>query len=459
MPAAPTDRPPLADADAAGSRGAERLRRVRWTVVAAAAGRGCAVAGSLVSIALILRQIGPEHYGFWAALLALTGLFGIADLGLGYGLLNAVAEALGRDDAGRARQLVSNGCGVLAGLAVAVALGLALVLAAVPWTLLFQVPDAATAAKLGPAAAVLAGGLLAGLPFAVWQRVAAAAQTGYWVPAWDALGAAISVGGVWVVTRGGGDFTALAAAVTAGPLLAAVGGALWYFGRVRPDLRPRRADFEPALARSLLASGGSFFVLQICGLMLPAALALLLLRQAGPAEVTHYTLAGKLYQLAPQLAAFWFAPLWPAYREALARRDTAWAHRTFAKATLVVAGGTAVGCAVLVPTAETLIRWWTGTATGPLFTLNVGLAVGTLLIVVTTSVSTFLNASGYVAGQAWLALGQVALSLGLAALLIGPGGAAGAAWATAGALGLLVVPVQAAVLRNLLRRQRTAAAA
>jgi O-antigen/teichoic acid export membrane protein len=458
MSAAPTEPSPLAAAEAVGARGRERLRRVRWTVVAAAVGRGCAVAGSLVSIALILRQLGPESYGIWAALLALTGLFAVADLGLGYGLLNAVAEALGRDDPVRARQLVSSACGVLAGLAVAVALLLALGLATLPWMQLFQTPDAATAAKLGPAAAVLAGGLLLGLPFSVWQRVAAAAQTGYWGPAWDALGAAVSVAGVWIAVRGGGDFTALAAGFAAGPAVASIGGALWYFGRLRPDLRPRRMDFDAVLARRLLASGGSFFVLQMCGLLLPAALTLLLLRQAGPAEVTHFTLVGKLYQLAPQLAAFWFAPLWPAYRDALARRDTAWAHRTFGKVTLFVCGATAVGGAILVPTAETLIRWWTGTSTGPLPALNVGFAVGTLLIVATTSGSTFLNASGYVGGQAWLAVGQVVLSLGLAAVLVGPAGAAGAAWATAGALLLLVVPVQAAVLRTLLRAQRTAAA-
>lgn len=327
-----------------------------------------------------------------------------------------------------------------------------------PWTELFRTADAGAAAKLGPAAAVLAGGLLLGLPFSVWQRVAAAAQTGYWVPAWDAIGAAVSLGGVWLAVRGGGDFTALAAALVAGPAVASVGGSLWYFGFRRQDLRPRCADFELALARRLLASGGSFIVLQGCGLLLPAALTLLLLRQAGPAEVTHYTLVGKLYQLAPQLAAFWFAPLWPAYRDALERGEAAWAHRTFGKVTLLVAGATAAGGAILVPTTEIIISWWTGTAVGPLPALNFGLAVGTLLAVATTSASTFLNASGYVGGQAWLAVGQVALSLALAAVLVGPGGAAGAAWAVVGALLLLVVPVQAAVLQTLLRAQRAAAA-
>jgi O-antigen/teichoic acid export membrane protein len=458
MSAAPIEPCPLAGAEVAGSRGRDRLRRVRSTVVAAAAGRGCAVAGSLVSIALILRQLGPESYGIWAALLAFTGLFGVADLGLGYGLLNAVAEALGRDDPVRARQLVSSGVGVLTGVAAAVAAILSLALATVPWTELFRTADAGAAAKLGPAAAVLAGGLLLGLPFSVWQRVAAAAQTGYWVPAWDAIGAAVSLGGVWLAVRGGGDFTALAAALVAGPAVASVGGSLWYFGFRRQDLRPRCADFELALARRLLASGGSFIVLQGCGLLLPAALTLLLLRQAGPAEVTHYTLVGKLYQLAPQLAAFWFAPLWPAYRDALERGEAAWAHRTFGKVTLLVAGATAAGGAILVPTTEIIISWWTGTAVGPLPALNFGFAVGTLLLVATTSASTFLNASGYVGGQAWLAGGQVALSLAFSVVLVGPGGAAGAAWAVVGALLLLVVPVQVAVLQTLLREQRAAAA-
>ena len=86
--------------------------------------------------------------------------------------------------------------------------------------------------------------------------------------------------------------------------------------------------------------------------------------------------------------------------------------------------------------------------------LNLGLALSTLATVITTSVSTYLSASGYVNGQAWLALAQLIVSLALAGILIPAQGAAGAAWATVGAYLVVVVPVQTVVILRTFRLQR-----
>lgn len=440
--------------EGAGSRNQERLRRVRRTVFAAAVGRVVAVAGSLVSTAMILRHVGSIEYGFWAALLAFSGLLVIADLGLGYGLLNALAEALGRDNPIRARRLVSNGFWSLAFLACALILVLVFVMPFLPWESLFKANDGFVSSRHRMAALVLMVATLAGLPFSMWQRVASASQAGYLMPVWDALGSAISVSGTWSAVHCGGEFTALAAATAAGPLSVSIGGHLWYFGLVRPDLRPTRADLDLAYIRDLVVGGGGFLVLQLCGLALPAALSVLLLRLGGALEVTSYAVVGKLYQFAPQVAAFWFTALWPAYRDALTRNEIVWARRSFLKVTLIAALSTGLGCVILVPTAETLVRWWTGAAVGPILMLNLGLALSTLATVITTSVSTYLSASGYVNGQAWLALAQLVVSLGLAGILIPAQGAAGAAWATVGAYLVVVVPVQTVVILRTFRLQR-----
>ncbi len=456
MPVPSSERALNPSVDGAGLRDRERLLRVRRTVFAVAVGRVVAVAGSMVATAMVLRHAGSADYGFWAVLVALTGLLAVADLGLGYGLLNAVAEALGRDDPIRARRLVSNGFWSLASLAVALILLLAFVMAFLPWESFLNAYDGFVSPRLRMAALVLIGANLAGLPFSVWQRVASASQNGYWVPAWEAIGSAISVAGTWSVVRCGGEFTALAAATAAGPLSASIGGHLWYFGRVRPDLRPIRSDLDPTLARGLVLGGWAFLILQLCGLALPAALSVLLLRLGGALEVTSYALVGKLYQFPPHVAAFWFAALWPAYRDSLTRNENIWARRSFIRVTFIAALSTVIACVVMVPTSETLVRLWTGASVGPLLMLNLGLALSTLATVATTSVSTFLSASGYVNGQAWLAVGQLVVSLGLSAILIPAQGAAGAAWATVGAHLFLVVPVQAAVLFRTLRLQRGA---
>ncbi len=74
--------------------------------------------------------------------------------------------------------------------------------------------------------------------------------------------------------------------------------------------------------------------------------------------------------------------------------------------------------------------------------------------VATTSVSTFLNASRFLAGQAWLVVAHVGVSLALAWVLAEKWGSAGVAWAPVACYLVIVVPVYLVVLPRVLARQR-----
>lgn len=440
------------------ARGALRIRRVRWTVAAALAGRGAAIMVTLITIPLTVNYLGPARYGYWVAIVSATSLLTFADLGLGYGLLNRAAVALGVGETIGARRLVSNAFWMLLGLA---AIGSAVLLVAfriLPWIHWFPGADAAAAAECGRAVAVIGGAILLGLPFMTWQRTIGAAQLGFWSHGWDALGGVVSLGCLLAVILREGSLIALAAAYAAGPLVSAVGGWVWFFGFRRKDLRPQRADWDASVARGMLSEGVCYFVMQLGGLALTAVSALILLYRCGPDEVTSYFLVAKLFQIGPQLAGMWFAPLWPAYCEALARHDAEWAHRTLRTVTLGLLGVGLAASAVLGPAAAELVRLWTGVHVFPSLSLLLGLSAIMVLGVTTTSVSTFLNASRYLNGQAWLVAVQVPASLLLAWVLAGWWGSAGVAWGVALGYTVIAVPVYAVVVPLTLARQRLEAA-
>src|SRR5436190_14295296 len=119
-----------ADSATPEGRARERWRRVLVTAAAAFASRGIGILTLLVTVPLTLHYLGPERYGLWMTISSVIALLGFADLGLGNGLVNALAAAHGRDNHAEARALVSNAFFLLA--AIAAALG-TLFLVSYPW--------------------------------------------------------------------------------------------------------------------------------------------------------------------------------------------------------------------------------------------------------------------------------------------------------------------------------------
>src|SRR5205809_6238776 len=92
--------------DVAAHRSRWHRQAVLTTAIGMAA-RAIAVPVRLVTIPLALRLLGTERYGVWLSLGSLLAWIGFVGPGLGYGLLNAVSEASGRDDWSAIRRHVS----------------------------------------------------------------------------------------------------------------------------------------------------------------------------------------------------------------------------------------------------------------------------------------------------------------------------------------------------------------
>jgi O-antigen/teichoic acid export membrane protein len=458
MPLVPKFSPDSSRDDSGAERGRRRLRRIQWTAAAAVGGRGAMILVTLCTIPLTVKYLGSAQYGYWVAILSTTTLMAFADLGLGYGLLNRAAAVLGAGAIDDGRRLVSNAFLMLTGVGLTGLFFAGMAYYFLPWARWFPGTDPASAAECGQAVIVLTVLFLVGLPFTTWHRTVGAVQMGFWSPCWDALGSIMSLAGLLVVVSQKGGLVALATAYAVGPCVALVAGWLWFFFGSRPDLRPRWSDRCGEIARSMLAEGGYYLALQVGGLLLVSGVSLTLLQRCGSAELAHYSLAAKLFQFGPQLAAFWFAPLWPAYSEALARRDVDWAQRTLRTTTGTCMAAGLLGSVILVPMVDLIVGWWTGLEVETSYSFRWALAGMTVLGVATTSVSTFLNASGYLSGQVWLVGLQILTTLGSAWLLAPRWGSAGVAWSVVAGYGLIVVPAYLLIVPRLLTKQRRSAA-
>jgi len=133
----------------------------------------------------------------------------------------------------------------------------------------------------------------------------------------------------------------------------------------------------------------------------------------------------RLFVIPTVLISLALTPLWPAYGEALARGDSAWAARTFYRSLAAV---TLVGLIGLLATpllAPLLLHWWIGQG----FTIDLptllACAAAVLVMGLAHAASMLCNGAGRLAFQAWCGLALLAGTLLMKPLLghwFGPAG-------------------------------------
>ncbi len=247
-------------------------------------------------------------------------------------------------------------------------MGLALVVCAVAsvawpfidWAHLFNVRSALARREIGPALALAIALFAFSFPLSVLDKVYASRQEGVLGNYWSAAASLASLGAILAVTRTRGGMIALVAAVSGVRFLVQLASAAWLFGRHCPQLRPSWSAVSRRSATRLTSAGGLLFVIQIAALILFNTDNLIIARVLGAAHVTPYSVTWTLFTIPTLLITLIFPYLWPAYAEALARRDARWVARTFR---LSLLGGTGVTVAMVVPLVllgNWIIRVWVG---------------------------------------------------------------------------------------------------
>jgi O-antigen/teichoic acid export membrane protein len=423
---------PVAELSGNGAdwRSRERYRRVALTAITAAFGRGANLITMLISVPLALRYLGNEQFGVFATLVAVTAMVGFADLGLGNGLVNAVADANGRDDVTEVRRAISTAFLLLSALAVALATAFAVTFKYVDWAALLNVSGPGVAREVGPAVAAVVGCMLLNLPFGLVQRVQIGLQEGFRANAWNALGAPLGLGLMAVAIAFHLGLAWIIAAVTAGFVLASATNAAVFFLRQRPDLRPVVRQFNLDVSRRLLGAGIAFFVLQIGVVVTFQTDAIVLTRILGPTAVTAYSVPLRLFLFVPFALSVVLAPLWPAYGEALTRGDVKWVRETVVRSVRLTVLVSVTASVVLAFIASPLVHLWVGGLVTPSRSLLVALALFAIVISVSNAVSMFLNGTRVISIQAVLTSVMIGINLGLSIVLTQRVGISGVVWGT-----------------------------
>ncbi len=408
----------------------ERYRRIMQTLASAALGRGVGFVVSFVSVPLTVKYLGGERYGLWVSISTLLGWFAMGDLGLANTLTNHLSTSLAHGHRKEAQQYVATTFWLLASIAALIAVLFLIVWPWIDWRGLFNVRG--TTAQHEVAAAVGTAVLLvvASLPFLVNNKVLYACQEGTLANYWTAAGNAVSLMMICVVVHFKLGLPWLILAVSGTTLGISTFTSIWLFGIHRSELRPIWTAVDRFRIKSLGMASSQFFVIQIAVLLIFQSDNLIITHFLGAAQVTPYAVCFKVFSYVTLAQSLALPALWPAYAEAIARRDGRWVQRTFWIVSVASGTSAAILIVPLIVYGRQIICWWAGSAAVPPQLLLYWMAAWTILISVGNSIGCLLNGAGQIRGQTIYGTTTAVISVILACTLVVRYGIVGVLMAT-----------------------------
>lgn len=438
--------------DTPEGRASERHRRVVLSALAAALAKIISVATVLISVPLTLHYLGPERYGMWMTISSLAAILAFADLGIGNGMLNAIAAANGRDDRAAIRGFVSSG---FFGLSL-VSLGLMCFFVAayrfIPWPELFNVQSGIAQQEVGPAVAVFFICFALAIPLTIVQRVQMALQCGFLSSLWQCLASVFALIGVLVAIRYEAGLLWLVLAFVGVPLVVSALNSVVFFNYMQPEIAPARRAITRAAATQLVRTGGLFLILQLVAAVTYASDSFVITQMLGASAVADYAVPERMFSLITVMLAMLFAPLWPAYGEAIERGDVAWVRHTLRRSVACAAALAFVFSVPLILLGPWLIELWIGTTVVPTMTLLISLAVWKSIEAVGNSLSAFLNGANVVRIQLAISSITMIAAISLKVLLVPVIGVSGTVWATVIAFSVCALIPYAIILPKIINK-------
>jgi O-antigen/teichoic acid export membrane protein len=332
--------------------------------LASAAAKAVSVASMLITIPITLQYLGTESFGVWMTLSSFGALMAFTDFGLANGLMNAVAAAGANQDSREVRMLVSTALAVLGTAALLLMAGYALFGGQLRWSEVLSTQSSDLSDReIGAAMAAFAVCLALGMPAAIIQRVQMALQMGYAASLWQLLSSVVVLIATIIVVLLKGQLAWLVVASFGIPIIVSSLNAIFFWGWHRPNERPSYRFVRRGHARQLMRTGFLFFVLQAAASAAFASDNVIIAQLLGPSSVAQYSIVSRLYEGMILLVAVFVTPLWPAYAEAAARGDFAWARQTFIRSMGITAVTMAVVVGSIVVASKAITSAWVGDAT------------------------------------------------------------------------------------------------
>ena len=330
-----------------------RSRRLLASIAAGAGARGLGLIVQLLMVTIVIAYVGVARYGILVTIRSGVALLGFLDLGIGNSLVHGLPAVIAADQRSRVQSQVRASFVLLLVASVSI---LAVAVGTDVTGVLTKALGVGT-----PVAFAYVCCLAAGLPWTIGRAVRLAYQEAFITSAWDAGGSVASLLAVLVAVEMQWGISSVVWLWAGVPVMATVGNTLVLFLRDKPWIRPFGAVPLEDI-REQVAAGSKFLGLQAAALVGSSSDTLIAFRILGPAAVGVYAAVQRLFATVQGAFGLALNPMWPSYRDAVARRDGAWVRQALWRSFVAVAIMSATAGATLVVAGPWVLTWWVGGA-------------------------------------------------------------------------------------------------
>jgi len=353
--------------------GSERSSRIKKNVAASFIIKGISIIIGFIMIPLCLDYLDKTRYGIWLTVSSLLVWFTFFEIGLGSGLRNKLAESLAVNDLVKAKIYVSTTYAILALVSVLL-MGITLLAGRfIDWTKVFNT-DKSLFNDISILVNIVFSMFFIQFVLKLISIVLYADQRPAVANVIGPLGNLISIIVIFILTKTtSGSLVYLGVALSASPVLVmSVFSVVLFTGRYK-NIAPSLSHVRFEYAGSLFSLGVKFFIIQISGLVLYNSSNIIISHYFGPAEVTPYNIAYKLFSTLNMIFSIIMMPFWSAYTEAWKKNDIKWIKRSVTKLLRIWAIMSICGIIILI-FSDRIYSSWVGNE------IKIGFGLSSLLL-------------------------------------------------------------------------------
>lgn len=325
-----------------------RTANVKRNIVASFGIKGISILISLMLVPMTLGYVSSELYGIWLTLSSVIVWLSFFDIGFTLGLKNKLAEAIANGDWTKGKALVSTTYFMMLLIFVPICIILELLIPYVDWPGFLNV-SAVYGDEIERVLYVLVALLCLQMIVNVLTSVIAAFQQVALSNAFPVLGNFLSVIAIWGVTKFcPPSLLALAFSISAMPVLVLIIASFVLFNGKYKKVSPTFAAIDKRQIKGLFGLGARFFLIQIQCVVLFQSTNILISNVSGPEDVTNYNIAYKYMGIAMMAFNIVLNPLWPAFTDAITKKDFSWMKNVYAKMTKIYLMSVAIMLAMVL---------------------------------------------------------------------------------------------------------------
>lgn len=431
--------------------GDSRLRRMLHGGLSGLLGRGLTILINILSVPLIVRYLGRLEYGVWVTISTSVVMFSVLDLGIANTLTNFVAEADAENDPDKAQGYFSTAFWLSLAVAAVLASAMALVWPAIHWAAVLGVTDPTLIERARICVAIAAAFFLLSLPLNLANRVLSGYQQVHVVNYFTMANSVMGLSAIVGVIFARGSIVQLMAWYCSAMLMGPLALNVWLSLRHKPWIRAHPSKVTLARARTLFGQGSLFFAIQIANLVVFNSDNLVITHYLGAAEVTPYSIAWRLTNMASMLQSIFMPAFWPAFTEAYRKQEMEWLRGTYRHLVQKTTVAVCLAAVVVGLCGRWIIAVWAGKMAIPPPLLLWTMAGWAVVVSMTTNQAVLLTAAGRLRLLAIVSVIGAMVNLTLSIFWVQRIGAEGVILATILSFAVCIAIPQAVGVRRVLR--------